>query len=118
MERYQNVKLIQNYRIDFIVLILFLLFGGFLRLWNLSVPSFWVDEVNTVFAADSLTKTGSPTLPSGMIYDRAFLHTYTVALFYHFLALVKQLLGCLLLFLDFFQLLWPILWVEKSFPVK
>ena len=84
MERYQNVKLIQNYRIDFIVLILFLLFGGFLRLWNLSVPSFWVDEVNTVFAADSLTKTGSPTLPSGMIYDRAFLHTYTVALFYHF----------------------------------
>ncbi len=56
MERYQNVKLIQNHRIYIIILILFLLVGGFLRLWNLGVPSFWVDEVNTVFAADFLAK--------------------------------------------------------------
>jgi len=58
--------------------------GGFLRLWNLGVPSFWVDEVNTVFAADSIIKTGSPTLPSGMVYDRALLHTYAVVPLYRF----------------------------------
>ena len=84
MGNYQNMKLMQNRKIDFVILFLFLLVGGFLRLWNLGVTSFWVDEVNTVFAADSIIKTGRPVLPSGMIYDRALLHTYTVVPFYHF----------------------------------
>ena len=68
-----------------VVLILLLCIAGFLRMWNLGVASFWVDEVNTVFAADSWVKSGELTLPSGSVYGRARIHTYIVSLFYRLL---------------------------------
>jgi len=83
MEKVWSEKLERSFRIDLFLLILFILVGGFLRSWNLGVASFWVDEVNTVFAAESLVETGRHTLPSGYGYVRAPLHTYIVAGFYY-----------------------------------
>ena len=59
-----------------------ILAGLFLRVWNLGVPSFWVDEVNTVFTAQSFNETGELKMPSGGDYGRARLLTYIVSLFY------------------------------------
>lgn len=82
MQRYWTESTRRDVRIDFFVLILLILFGGFLRFWNLGVPSFWVDEVNVVFAADSFAQKGDFSLPSGSVHTRAPLYTYSVAFFY------------------------------------
>jgi len=68
-----------------ILLMLLLLIGGFLRLWNLDECSLWVDEVNTVFAAQSMKDTGVPEHPSGVIYDIAPFFTRCVAFTYQML---------------------------------
>ncbi len=68
-----------------ILLILLLLIGGFLRLWNLGERSLWVDEVNTVFAAQSMKDTGVPEHPSGVIYNITPLFTKCVSLIYQVL---------------------------------
>jgi 4-amino-4-deoxy-L-arabinose transferase-like glycosyltransferase len=65
-----------------ILLIVIFMFAGFIRIWNIDVPSLWVDEVNTVFAAKSIIETGNDTLPSGMEYGRAYLHSFVVSLFF------------------------------------
>jgi len=67
------------------LLLCLLITGGFLRFWNIGVPSLWVDEANTVFAARSVLETGQDTMPSGMIYGRSRLHTVIVAFFYSIL---------------------------------
>ena len=71
----------------FSALFLLLLAGGFLRVWNLGVPSFWVDEVNTVYSAQNYLEKGKMELPSGMKYERAKLHTYAVAAVYRYLGI-------------------------------
>ncbi|MEJ2628308.1 MAG: hypothetical protein P8078_07120, partial [bacterium] len=65
-----------------LILLLLLLLGGFLRLWNLAGRSLWVDEVNTVFAAQSMNQTGEPLHPSGVIYRITPLFTRCVAFTY------------------------------------
>lgn len=67
-----------------VLLFLLLVTGGFLRIWGLANTSFWVDEVNTVYAAQNYVTNGKMELPSGMKYERAQIYTYTVAWVYKY----------------------------------
>ncbi len=89
MERYWN-RSSQSLRRDLCLLAILILSGGFLRVWNLNVPSLWVDEANTVFSAESMERTGEDLLPSGRINGRAQLHTALVALFFRFLGVSEM----------------------------
>ena len=64
------------------VLIVLLACAAFLRLWNLGRQSFWVDEVNAVYAAESWIESGTFNMPSGYVYSRAPLYTYATALLF------------------------------------
>jgi len=60
--------------------VLILTFTGFLfRIYNLGHDPFWVDEVISVLAAHGLLQHGIPLLPSGELYPRDILSTYTIA---------------------------------------
>jgi len=61
-------------------LIIILIAGAFLRFWNLGLPSFWIDEINTVYAARSWVENATFELPSGYNYGRAPLYTITTGL--------------------------------------
>lgn len=60
------------------VLIFVILAAAYLRLANLGVPSFWVDELDFVDAAKSMLRVGEPLLDSGYPYPRAPLQTYSL----------------------------------------
>jgi len=77
----KNKKIKYKYY-SIILLLILLLIGGFLRIWNLGERSLWVDEVNTVFAAQSMANTGVPEHPSGVIYNITPLFTKCVSLTY------------------------------------
>ncbi len=64
------------------VLLTLCICGAFLRFWNLGSQSFWVDEVNVLYAAQSWMANGGFTLPSGWVYDRAAIYTYITAFLY------------------------------------
>lgn len=70
-----------------IIVIILLIVGIYLRFWNLGRPSLWVDEVNFVFAAKSISEIGQPTLPSGYVYTRAPIYTAVTGYFYRFLGI-------------------------------
>ncbi len=72
----------KKHHLTIMILLVLLLISGFLRLWNLAEKSLWVDEVNTVFAAQSLVETGKPVHPSGVIYRITPLFTQCVAYTY------------------------------------
>ena len=65
-----------------VLLVLLVICGGFLRLWNLGGQSFWVDEVDALYAAKSWLDTGTFAMPSGYIYTRAPLYTYATGLLF------------------------------------
>lgn len=65
--------------IAFLILGLLVIAGTGIRVINLDRASFWVDEVNSVFAAQSLNETGADRLPSGYLYGRARIYTAIVA---------------------------------------
>jgi 4-amino-4-deoxy-L-arabinose transferase-like glycosyltransferase len=90
MERYWTDRSAQSLRRDLCLLAVLILAGGFLRVWNLSVPSLWVDEANTVYSAESMEKTGQDLFPSGRINGRAQLHTALVALVFRFLGVSEM----------------------------
>ena len=46
------------------------------RLYNLGELGFYMDEETTAFASRSMAETGTPQMPSGMPYYRAFLQTW------------------------------------------
>ena len=61
-----------------IIVLAFILLAAYLRLANLGVPSFWVDELDFVDAAKSMLRVGEPLLDSGYPYPRAPLFTYSL----------------------------------------
>ncbi|MDQ7054798.1 MAG: glycosyltransferase family 39 protein [candidate division KSB1 bacterium] len=67
-------------RFAFAVLLLILLGAAAVRLINLGVPSLWVDEVNHVYAGQSLMNGEEPRFPSGNLNERALLYSWTVAI--------------------------------------
>ena len=66
-------------------LVVLIITGASLRMIHIGTPSMWVDEANTVFSAGSVLETGMPYMPTGNIYGRAPLYTYSVALTYRIL---------------------------------
>jgi len=72
-------------KLNFIILFFILALAAYLRLGNLGVSSFWVDELDFVYAAKSEMETGEPLLNSGYAYPRAMAFTYSIiASFKHF----------------------------------
>ncbi len=63
-----------------VILALTVLFGGYLRFYNLGGPSFWVDELDFVEAAKSQMSVGEPLLASGYAYPRAPILTHALTL--------------------------------------
>lgn len=54
--------------------------AAFLRLAQLGTPSFWVDELNFVYAGQALNAGEEPRFPSGNLNQRAMLYAHCVAL--------------------------------------
>lgn len=54
--------------------------GFYLRFSNLGDRSFFYDEAITSYASIGLLRHGTPVLPSGVVYNRALLNTYLIAL--------------------------------------
>jgi 4-amino-4-deoxy-L-arabinose transferase-like glycosyltransferase len=61
-----------------VIILVITLAAAYLRLANLGVPSFWVDELDFVDAAKSMLRVGEPLLDSGYPYPRAPLQTYSL----------------------------------------
>ena len=75
-EKYFGTKILNCYTI----VVLLILSGFTLRMYDLGVPSFWLDEAISSIAAIAILDTGSPTLQSGVVYSRAILSTTLIAL--------------------------------------
>lgn len=90
MERYWTETSSKSLRWDIFVLTILILAGGFLRYWNLDVPSLYVDEANTIFSAESFLKIGRDLFPSGIVNGRGELHTAIVALVFRFLGISEK----------------------------
>jgi len=63
---------------DWLILLAILLVASYLRLGRLGTPSFWVDELDFVYAAKSTIEKGEPLLNSGYEYPRSKLFTWSV----------------------------------------
>src|SRR3989338_6722968 len=73
-----------NKKLTYLLLGLILAGGLAIRIHNLSLSSFWIDELFHVNAAKSILATGIPTLEGGSIYMRAWPFTYIVVAFFKF----------------------------------
>ncbi len=70
----------QDYtRQDYILLVLILAVGTWLRFWHLDNVGLHGDEDIMGLAARAVVEQGAPILPSGMYYGRALAHTYLLA---------------------------------------
>ncbi len=63
------------------IIVLFALYGLFIRLYGLGSKSFWLDENISALAARGIVETGKPYLDSGYLYSRAYLFHYAEAFF-------------------------------------
>ena len=75
------IKKTSKYNIKMILLVCILLFGLFLRLYALGVPSFWVDESISAITAEKIVQTGVPVFDSGVLDNRAYVFHYLQAFF-------------------------------------
>jgi hypothetical protein len=66
-------------RPDYILLVLILAVGTWLRFWHLDNVGLHGDEDIMGLAARAVVEQGAPILPSGMYYARALAHTYLLA---------------------------------------
>ncbi len=76
-------ELADNKRITFttaIALVAIVAVAAYLRFAQLGVPSFWVDELNFVYAGKSIVAGEEPRFPSGNLNKRAMLYTESVGL--------------------------------------
>jgi len=69
-------------RKDLIVVVAFTAFVGVIRLPYLGYQSFWYDEAIQVLAAQGIINDGYPFLPSGFLYRRGLLCSYSMAFFF------------------------------------
>ncbi len=60
------------------ILVILLLSGIYLRFFNLGKPSFWVDELNHVYAGMALSEGENPTFPSGVANGRSLIYSKLV----------------------------------------
>ena len=62
-----------------LILALIIVWGFFLRIYNLGFQSYWIDEGYTLNAVLATIEKGYPILESGFHYSRAILNTYIIA---------------------------------------
>ncbi|MFW5846865.1 MAG: hypothetical protein ACOCUU_01775 [Nanoarchaeota archaeon] len=58
-----------------------LIFAFYLRIYNLGVPSFWIDEAISTTASLNILEKGVPIFDSGILYSRALFFHYFQAMF-------------------------------------
>jgi len=63
----------------YVILLLLIIAGAYLRLAHLDRPSFWVDEFNHVVAAQAMLEGKGAVFPSGLPYQRGMVFTKIVA---------------------------------------
>jgi hypothetical protein len=63
-----------------VILFALITIGFYLRFNNLGDNSFSTDEAITTYASIGLLEHGTPVLPSGIVYNRALLNSYLIAL--------------------------------------
>lgn len=66
-------------RYYYVILLFITLCGLFIRMHGLSTLGLGFDEPQHIYAAESILKDGTPTLPSGLYYSRSSPFTYMVA---------------------------------------
>lgn len=77
---FTQVVVSQDYRrTDYIVLLLILMIGAFVRFWGLGNVSLHGDEETMAMPAMAILDVGQPVLPSGMVYARALLNIYMMS---------------------------------------
>jgi len=75
-----EVKIYHTKAMLVIALLVILIIWGFsLRIWNLGEQSLWIDEGYSINAANGILEHGYPLLDSGLIYKSSHLSTYGIA---------------------------------------
>ncbi len=62
-----------------ILLSIIIIYAFFIRVYDLSEQSLWIDESFSIIAAEKTLEKGIPLLDSGVMYDRSILHTYLLS---------------------------------------
>jgi len=68
-------------KLEYLFLVLILIFGFFLRIYKLGVPSFWIDESISSIVSMNILQKALPILDSGLFYSRAYVFHYLQAFF-------------------------------------
>lgn len=66
---------------EYLLLIIIILFGLFLRVYQLGEAPLWIDEATSAVAGKEIIEKGVPVFDSGLVYDRAIFYHYNEALF-------------------------------------
>ncbi|PKM91655.1 hypothetical protein CVU82_00380 [Candidatus Falkowbacteria bacterium HGW-Falkowbacteria-1] len=66
-------------KVEFLILLIIILAGLFLRIYKLNEQSYWIDEGYTLNAVTATIKNGYPILDSGEVYSRSILNTYLIS---------------------------------------
>ena len=77
---FEQVAASRDYRgSDYLLLVIILSVGTFLRFWGLGNVGLHGDEETMAMPAMSILESGQPLLPSGMFYPRALLNIYLMS---------------------------------------
>ena len=68
-------------KLEIVFLGIILLFGLFIRVYNLGVAPLWIDESISSIAAKEILEKGAPVFDSGLFYSRALFYHYSEAFF-------------------------------------
>ncbi len=74
----------QKKKIHIYILTVVIVWGAFLRLYDIGHQSLWIDESYSALSAEKIVEKGIPEFDSGKVYNRGKPHTYIVALMYSF----------------------------------
>ncbi len=66
------------------ILAVIIVWGAFLRLYDIGHQSLWIDESYSALSAEKIVEKGFPEFDSGKVYNRGKPHSYFVALMYCF----------------------------------
>jgi len=70
-----------KFKLEYIFLVLILIFALFIRVYSLDSKPLWVDEATSSMAAKMILEKGVPVFDSGMFYSRALFFHYSEAFF-------------------------------------
>jgi len=74
-------RFFKEINLEYFLLAIILVFGFFLRVYNLGIPPLWIDEAISTITGLNILEKGFPIFDSGMLYGRAYLFHYFQAFF-------------------------------------